>query len=104
MELNDLISRKALLEAFSADTQHVRCWDVDLYDLMVAEIEDAPTVNAAPVRHGEWTVIDDDWNEETIYQCSVCKEEFVTIDETPAKNYWNYCPNCGAKMDLEVRQ
>ena len=50
-------------------------------------------------KHGEWTTIEDDWNEETIYKCSVCKEEFVTIDGTPPENLWNYCPCCGAKMD-----
>ena len=47
---------------------------------------------------GEWEEIEDDWNMETIYKCSVCKEEFVTIDGTPAENLWNYCPHCGAKM------
>ena len=50
-------------------------------------------------KHGEWTTIEDDWNEETIYQCSVCKEEFVTIDGTPPENLLNYCTHCGAKMD-----
>lgn len=47
---------------------------------------------------GEWEEIEDDWNTETIYKCSVCKGEFVTIDGTPADNLWNYCPHCGAKM------
>ena len=46
----------------------------------------------------EWEEIEDDWNMETIYKCSACKEEFVTIDGTPADNLWNYCPHCGAKM------
>lgn len=57
--MNDLISRKALLEAFSADTQHLRCWDVDLYDLMVAEIEDAPAAEAKLVQHGQWISVND---------------------------------------------
>ena len=47
---------------------------------------------------GEWEEIEDDWSMETIYKCSACKEEFVTIDGTPADNLWNYCPHCGAKM------
>ena len=67
-------------------------------------IDGQPTVDAVEVVHGEWTAIEDDWNMETIYQCSVCKEEFVTIDGTPAENLWNYCPNCGAKMDGERRE
>lgn len=47
---------------------------------------------------GEWEEIEDDWNMETIYKCSACKEEFVTIYGTPADNLWNYCPYCGTKM------
>lgn len=66
-------------------TEHLQAsvWDVDPVEVV----------------HGDWTIIEDDWNDDTVYQCSVCKEEFVTIDGTPAENLWNYCPNCGAKMD-----
>lgn len=46
---------------------------------------------------GKWIEQDDEYND-TIYQCSVCGEEFVTIEGTPADNLWNYCPNCGALM------
>lgn len=46
---------------------------------------------------GKWIEQDDEYND-TIYQCSVCGEEFVTIEGTPADNLWNYCPNCGARM------
>lgn len=62
------------------------------------DIRHRPTVDAVPVVHGEWVTLEDDWTLDTIYQCSVCKEEFVTIDGTPAENLWNYCPHCGAKM------
>lgn len=64
------------------------------------DIEEAPTIDPESIRQkGEWTVIDgEDWNEDVIYQCPICKEEFVTIDGTPAENLWNYCPKCGAKM------
>ena len=47
---------------------------------------------------GRWIEQDDGYND-TIYQCSVCGEEFVTIEGTPADNLWNYCPNCGARME-----
>ena len=49
-------------------------------------------------KKGEWTIVEDDWNMETIYECSACKEDFVTIEGTPAENLWNFCPNCGADM------
>ncbi len=44
--MKDMISRKALLEAFVADVHYL---DIDLYDLAVAEIEDAPIVDAMEV-------------------------------------------------------
>jgi hypothetical protein len=51
-------------------------------------IDDAPTVDAAPVVHGKWHKRG---NEKT---CSVC--EFIYYSNN---DEWNYCPNCGAKMD-----
>ena len=57
-------------------------------------ILDAPAADVAEVVHGRWI-----WNEEgeidweQFYRCSNCGD----------KEYWesNFCPNCGAKMDLE---
>ena len=62
-------------------------------------LNDQPTIEAVPVVHGEWEEITDDWSDETIYRCSVCGEDFVTIDCTPVENLYNFCPNCGAKME-----
>ena len=69
------------------------------FDEAVTRVEDFPVADVAPVRHAK--VIDkisDD--HETIkpweyrYYCSACK--------IPMRDSWNkYCPNCGAKMDLE---
>lgn len=58
-----------------------------------------PPADVQEVRHGKW--IEQEADMDTIYECSVCGEPFVTIDGTPADNLWNYCPNCGAQMDLE---
>lgn len=57
-------------------------------------ISDMPAADVAEVVHGRWI-----WNEEgeidweQFYRCSNCGD----------KEYWesNFCPNCGAKMDLE---
>lgn len=49
---------------------------------------------------GQWAVIEgEDWNEDVIYQCSECKEEFVSFEGTDLDKLWNYCPECGAKME-----
>lgn len=51
--MDDLISRKALLEkAWEADTQ---CGYVQVVD--VGDIENAPAVDAAPVVHGRWCAL-----------------------------------------------
>ncbi len=56
-------------------------------------IEDMPTADVAPVRHGRW-IEDHDY-----LKCPECsamvKRDFTFFDIGD----WNYCPNCGAKMD-----
>ena len=46
------------------------------------------------VVHGEWLCAETD--DEQFFLCSVCND----------KEYWesNYCPNCGAKMDVEQEE
>ena len=55
-------------------------------------IEDIEAADVAPVVHGQW--------EQTEYpfmtECDDCSEcGFRTV----FGNGWNYCPNCGARMD-----
>ena len=65
-------------------------------------IKSMPTIEAVPVVHGEW-LEQEDMMLDTYYDCSVCGESFTTIDGTPSDNLFNYCPNCGAKMDGGVK-
>ena len=51
-------------------------------------------------KRGEWTEIED-YDGDFHYQCSVCGEEWYFIDGTPADNNANYCPRCGAKMEVQ---
>lgn len=48
------------------------------------------TADVYPVNRGRWLCVDTD--EEQFFLCNRCKK----------KEYWesNYCPNCGARMDL----
>ena len=52
-------------------------------------IERILAADVAPVRHGKWL-----HRKNGVAYCSECEVDTVE-DET------NYCPNCGAKMDLE---
>ena len=70
--------------------------DIDLSgEKFEAAIFKIPPADVAPVRHGRWIAIKvpNEWNKG---QCSECRSIFNS-------SVWgtNYCPNCGAKMDLE---
>lgn len=56
-------------------------------------LKSIPPVDAAPVVHGKWIHFEDDdpWE----WTCSACMKNSELHGEYP-----NYCPNCGAKMDL----
>lgn len=47
------------------------------------------------VKHGRWI-----WDDEG-YHCSECFYHAYGETVEVMSNNWNYCPNCGAKMDEE---
>lgn len=83
-------------------SKHPSTKDIDYYDALIdAEdvIDDLPSADVAPVRHGRWESFEDVFME-TCYQCSECGLSFYLADGgTPKENEYHYCPNCGAKMD-----
>lgn len=74
---DDLISRADAIQA----VRHA--WAKGLEPSQYIEI--VPAVDAEPVVHGEWK-----WSHGG--QCSECGFHNSNFD-------YNYCPNCGAKMD-----
>ena len=101
----DLIDRKKLFNDLADHWGIPRDWDGRIDQLCedaLGAIEDAPTVDAVPVVHGRWledyeTFVNDNGYEsepiQTGWVCSACGSH-----ELSARNY---CPNCGAKMDLD---
>ncbi len=53
---------------------------------MLNRIDEAPTIEAEPVKHGHWVT------RGMFDFCSCCDEMYEYGSQ-------NYCPNCGAKMD-----
>ena len=54
-----------------------------------------PAADVAPVVHGRW-IADGDF-----VICSQCEAEINQKNSLGMDNSKKYCPNCGAKMDLE---
>lgn len=110
----EYIEREALMKNFcgydltkcvkygnkDADQRHGSYSTMMMYEI-ADEIIDAPAADVAPVVHGDWM----EWfpgdcalimtGEEMLYRCSCCDVKY-----SDAEGY-KYCPNCGAKMDLE---
>ena len=68
----------------------------------IAVLEEAPTIDAAPVVHGRWVkahgMMPPEYHGRKC--CSVC-DAFALRDFHGREQLSAYCPSCGAKMDLE---
>ena len=60
---------------------------------VLREVSDAPAADVAPVVHGRW-VEKEKYTFGIMYDCSLCENRILDNGHP-----WNYCPNCGAKMD-----
>lgn len=91
---------KRLIDAnlLGRDSFHIECEENgEVFERIVVDwfdIEDAPTVDAAPVIHGHW----DEGVHHDYCCCSNCRDVYI-LAEWLTDGKWNYCPNCGAKMD-----
>ena len=62
------------------------------FETLVSDLRDMKTAEVSPVRHGRWLPFHSTAAGDIQY-CSACE---IGCTWKP-----NYCPNCGAKMDLE---
>lgn len=65
-------------------------------DAVLMCVENAPGADVAPVVHGMWEGVCQDGACSWSGRCSVCG----TRNDIPHPLVANYCPSCGAKMDL----
>lgn len=63
------------------------------YVVKVEDIRKLPTIEAEPVKHGRW-IYKPYENDEAVwlYHCSECNAVSASA--------WNYCRECGAKMEV----
>ena len=62
-------------------------------DLISAMLKHCTPIEAEPVRHGRWKPT----AEYDSCYCSRCLKQYTGFFASD----WNYCPNCGARMDGE---
>lgn len=97
-----LIDADALREtmfhrAFEMDSD-MQKWDGGCwirYKLFENALENAPTIEAEPIRHGKWIKVECSHFGVSRYECSVCHytDEHNESREVP------YCWQCGARME-----
>ena len=93
-----MATEKRLIDANKLKGNKTYLWDevLGFCDcVLVEDIDNAPTVDAVEVVHGRWEPRQDVIG---FVRCSVCHDCNIYDDWADGKK-WNYCPNCGAKMD-----
>lgn len=94
--MNEYISkeyiRNIVLKRWS-DSCGAECY---AYGCVLDDIEDMPTVDVVEVVHGRW-VYETSFPDSDVCNCSICDQ----IMQTAKGVRMNYCPNCGARMDLQ---
>ena len=60
---------------------------------VIGETANNEAADVAPVVHGRW-IEQEKYTFGVMYDCSICGNRILDNGHS-----WNYCPNCGAKMD-----
>lgn len=103
--MSDYIDRNRLKQAISEDAMTaLQSWDTSLMELVMLEIDEIPAADVEPVRRGWWKTFDSSYWRSTQYgvQAIDCVKIRCGLCGRGSAVRTNYCPNCGAKMDLEV--
>lgn len=75
---------------------------LDVSNYIINIIKKEPTVDIE--LHAQWEQPSCFDEENNVFQCSNCKEEFVLISGSPKENGYEYCPHCGYKMDKVIHR
>ena len=92
---NEVTSGLLAKPELSKDAEHI----VRACLMVTKMIQDAPTVEAEPIKHGRWKGMNKNKYNDDEATCSICGVTFASGYSNPY--WWDYCPNCGAKMDEE---
>lgn len=102
--MSDYISREAAIVDFERCNHENPVWTPQRVKTLLMRV---PAADVEPVRRGRWECVYDDSTGETDITCSRCKNTrtvngcFVSTDGKSCYFEDDYCPSCGAEMDLE---
>jgi hypothetical protein len=65
------------------------------YKEFIDDIENAPTADVEPVRHGRW--YENNIGDAVCSNCKGIQDKYEVV-------FMPYCPNCGCKLDLEKEE
>ena len=87
--MDEYIEREAVYRAFSTDEalngyEKAYCREIT---------KKIPVADVAPVRHGHW-IEKEKYTFGVMCDCSICDNRILDTGHS-----WNYCPNCGCRMD-----
>ena len=88
--MSDYIYKWELIEKMEWDN------DIEKWTIWESDLKSIPSADVEPVRRGHWEFpifADSDDELDPRVRCSECGG----IEAAFAR--WNYCPNCGARMD-----
>ena len=87
--MDEYIKREEAIEWFMPYAHAGESIDADV---VISDIKGMKAADVAPVRHGRWKAIKSNGIGGT-GRCSCCEKAIYGY------RAYNYCPNCGAKMD-----
>ncbi len=91
------ILRSAAIDAIKRNCGNLYTREAEsLFRKVISLLKNAPAADVAEVVHEKWLL--DRWPSWPHRECSRCKIMFPRTTEV-ADQYWQYCPNCGARMD-----
>ena len=95
------------VEQFICSLDGSECLDTERdYEEIERRLEEFESADVQEVKHGEWKKVNEPlgWQNDECASCSICGESYILADEYDfdyIKEFFKYCPNCGAKMDGE---
>ena len=98
--MTEYIEREAIMKfpirKDHCDKKHANEHFIFGIESVLEYVENLPAADVAPVVHGRWEYIPQTLNTLSQFRCPFCR--WWSLDPSIDGAY-NYCPNCGAKMD-----